>query len=105
MGIGIGKWNCKVIINPAAQQLLKHIVLHSAPRACSCALFVSLDQPDTSVSWPISEALSLTNVVSKPIIYVFIREWHSRARACPHTHACTHSIASIWGKENTLLDT
>lgn len=89
------------MINPAAQQLLKHIVLHSAPPACSCALFVSLDQPDTSVSWPLSEAPSLTNVVSKPIIYGFIREWHSRARAHAHTRTRAHIQSLPSGEKKT----
>lgn len=49
---------------------------------CQCAngVPVSLDQPHTSDSWPISEPLLLTNKISKPIIYVWS---HARHLLCP----------------------
>lgn len=45
---------------------------------------MSLDQPHTPDSWPISEPLLLTNKISKPIIYVLI---HEHPLVCP---ACCH---------------
>lgn len=80
----------------------KHIAELSNAPSCACAMSVPLDQPDTWDSWLISEPLSLTNAVLKPIIYVFIREWHSHARTRAHAHIRTFNLLH-WGKRKTLL--
>lgn len=65
---------------------LKCMVLY----LCTIGVAVSLDESHTPDSWPISEPLLLTNKISKPISYVFIREWHLDPPTPPSSsHAVT----------------
>lgn len=69
---------------------------------CTVGVSVSLDQPHTPDSWPISEPLLLTNKISKPIIYVLIHECHL---VCP---PCCHIPRSLYPwkeRKRTFLDT
>lgn len=49
-----------------------------------CTVGVSLDQPRTSDSRPVSEPLLLTNKISKPVICVLIHECHLLCPPCCH---------------------
>lgn len=49
-----------------------------------CAVGVSLDQPRTSDSRPVSKTLLLTNKISKPVICVLIHECHLLCPLCCH---------------------
>lgn len=100
MGFGFGKYNCKVIINPAAPQLHKHIVLrvHSVPLSCMFLCNVRV----LGSAWHFRQLAyircSVINKRSFKAYYLCVHSWMAFTRA--HMHAFNHR-----GKENTLLDT